>query len=139
MAPFLPPAWHDAVVDALRDGRGVLGESSATLRGLGVGDRFVFGRDRITVGAIVPDEVVAWSELMVSGEVGRSLGVRHPRFALMDMRTAPPSASSPGGSLPRSGPATLHGCAGRATRGSPARGLRVAARADEARVRRIPA
>jgi hypothetical protein len=89
MAPFLPPAWRDAVVDALRDGRGVLGESSAALRRLGVGDRFVFGRNRITVGAIVPDEVVAWSELMVSGEVGRSLGVRHARFALMDMRTAP--------------------------------------------------
>ena len=89
MAPFLPPAWRDAVVDAWRDGRGVLGESSAALRRLGVGDRFVFGRNRITVGAIVPDEVVAWSELMVSGEVGRSLGVRHARFALMDMRTAP--------------------------------------------------
>jgi D-alanyl-D-alanine carboxypeptidase len=89
MAPFLPPAWRDAMVDALRDGRGVLGESSAALRRLGVGDRFVFGRNRITVGAIVPDEVVAWSELMVSGEVGRSLGVRHARFALMDMRTAP--------------------------------------------------
>ena len=89
MAPFLPPAWRDAVVDAWRDGGGVLGESSAALRRLGVGDRFVFGRNRITVGAIVPDEVVAWSELMVSGEVGRSLGVRHARFALMDMRTAP--------------------------------------------------
>jgi hypothetical protein len=82
---FLPRSWREDVVGALRDGRGVLGETSAGLRRLGVGDRMVFGDGRITVGAIVPDEVVAWSEVMVSREVGGPLGVRHPRFALLDM------------------------------------------------------
>jgi hypothetical protein len=89
MDPFLPPAWRDTVLDALRHGRGVIGTSSAKLRRLGVGDRFLFPKGRITVGAIVPDEVVAWSEVMVSREVGRPLGVRHDRFALLQMQGEP--------------------------------------------------
>ena len=92
MDPFLPPAWHDTVLDALRDGRGVIGTSSAELRRLHVGDRFVFAKGRITVGAIVPDDVVAWSEVMVSRDVGRPLGVRHDRFALLQMQGKPTEA-----------------------------------------------
>ena len=63
-------AWRDTVLDALRDGRGVIGDSSAELRRLHVGDRFVFAKGRITIGAIVPDDVVAWCEVMVSRDVG---------------------------------------------------------------------
>ncbi len=86
---FLPSAWRDTVVAALRRGRGVLGESSASLRRLRVGDRMVFADGRITVGAIVPDEVVAWSEVMVARDTGRPLGMRHDRFALLQMSGDP--------------------------------------------------
>jgi hypothetical protein len=89
LRPFLPQAWRDEVVGALRDGRGVLGESSAALRRLDVGGRIVFADGRIVVGAVVPDEVASWSEVMVSRDVGQRLGVRHPRFALLDMSGDP--------------------------------------------------
>jgi hypothetical protein len=89
MDPFLPGAWRDTVVQALRRGRGVLGASSASLRRLRVGDRMIFPDGRVVVGAIVPDEVVAWSEVLLSREAGRPLGVRHDRFALLRMRTDP--------------------------------------------------
>lgn len=92
LTPFLPGTYRDAVAGALRDGRGVLGASSAALRRLGVGDRIVVDGGRVRVGAVVPDEVVAWSELLVSRDVGRSLGVRHDRFALLDLRTDPSEA-----------------------------------------------
>jgi hypothetical protein len=67
----------------------VLGESSAALRRLDVGGRIVFADGRIVVGAVVPDEVASWSEVMVSRDVGQRLGVRHPRFALLDMSGDP--------------------------------------------------
>ena len=105
--PFLPPAWRDTVLDALRDGLGVIGTSSAELRRLHVGDRFVFAKGHITVGAIVPDDVVAWSEVMVSRDVGRPLGVRHDRFALLRMQGKPS-----GGATWRTG---SRRCWGRAT------------------------
>ncbi len=89
MEPFLPRSWRDTVLDALRRGRGVMGTSSAALRRLDVGDRFVFPQGRVVIGAIVPDEVVAWSELMVSRETGRALGVKHDRFALLRMQGSP--------------------------------------------------
>ncbi|MDH5224192.1 MAG: hypothetical protein OEW46_05430, partial [Actinomycetota bacterium] len=92
LAPFLPGAWRDTVVKAMGRGRGVLGESSAGLRTLRVGDRMVFPGGRVTVGAIVPDEVVAWSEVFVSREKGRDLGVKHDRFALLQMRKHPTEA-----------------------------------------------
>src|SRR5262245_35487259 len=86
MAPFLPGTWRGVVGDALRKGRGVMGEGSASLRHLHVGDRMVFrGGDRVTIGAIVPDEVASWSELLVSRGVGRPMGVKHDRFALLQM------------------------------------------------------
>ncbi|HEY7401471.1 MAG TPA: M15 family metallopeptidase [Actinomycetota bacterium] len=92
MAPFIPGAWRETVLDAWRAGRGVLGTSSAAIRRLDVGDRMVFAGGRVTVGAIVPDEVVSWSEVMVSRITGRRLGVRHDRFALLAMRTHPTEA-----------------------------------------------
>ena len=83
MSPFLPGPWHDAVLDAWKTGRGVLGATSAAIRRLDVGDRMVFPGGRLTIGAIVPDEIVAWSEVMVARATGRRLGVRHARFALL--------------------------------------------------------
>ena len=91
-ASFLPGTWRAEVVRALRRGRGVLGASSASLRRLHVGDRLVMPAGRFVVGAIVPDEVVAWSEVMVSSDVGRSLGIRHDRFALLQMAGEPTEA-----------------------------------------------
>ncbi len=90
MTPFLPAAWRDIFTDTLRRGRAIMGESSAALRRLRVGDRVVLrGRHRLTIGAIVPDEVASWSELMVARDVGRSVGVKHDRFALLDMNGQP--------------------------------------------------
>ena len=90
--PFLPGTWRRNVGEALRRGRGVLGASSASLRRLRVGDRIVFPGGRVVVGAIVPDEVVAWSEVMVARDTGRDLGVRHDRFALLRMGNEPTEA-----------------------------------------------
>ena len=81
-APFLPPADR-GVVEALADGQGVLGESSAKLRGLGPGAVLRFGAIRVRVAAILPDELVGAHELLVSRELGRRIGVSHDRYALL--------------------------------------------------------
>ena len=81
-APFLPPADRSVTL-ALADGQGILGESSAKLRGLGPGAVLRFGDVRIEVAAILPDELVGAHELMVSREVGHSIGVTHDRYTLV--------------------------------------------------------
>jgi D-alanyl-D-alanine carboxypeptidase len=82
--PFVPPAYRDQVMTALERGRAVLGSSSAELRRLGVGGTLRFeGGVRVTVGAVVPDPVAGWSEVLVSRAVGSRLGVSHDRFALL--------------------------------------------------------
>jgi hypothetical protein len=86
-APFLPPADRSVSL-ALADGQGILGESSSRLRGLGPGAVMRFGDVRIEVAAILPDELVGASELMVSREVGRSIGVTTDRYALVLPETA---------------------------------------------------
>lgn len=68
------PAKHAAVLDssertaiaALEPGQALLGESSARLRGLGAGAQLEFdsGR-RVTVARVVPDEVVAFAEVVL--------------------------------------------------------------------------
>lgn len=86
-AAFIPKQYRRAVVRTLRAGRGVLGDTSAKLRRLGVGDRMVFRDGRsVVIGAIVPDHVASWSELLVSRDLGRDVGVVHNRFALLKMR-----------------------------------------------------
>ncbi|MCI0634926.1 MAG: M15 family metallopeptidase [Actinobacteria bacterium] len=82
LAPFLPPADR-AVRLALSLGQGVLGESSARLRGLGPGATLRFGDVRIEVAAILSDELVGAHELLVSHRVGRSIGVIQDRYALV--------------------------------------------------------
>jgi hypothetical protein len=82
LAPFLPPADRSLAL-ALADGQGILGESSARLRGLGPGAVMRFGDVRVEVAGILPDELVGASELMVSRDVGRSIGVTRDRYALV--------------------------------------------------------
>ena len=81
-APFLPPADRTVTL-ALSDGQGVLGESSAKLRGLGVGAVMRFGGVRVEIAAILADELVGAHELMVSREVGLRIGVVRDRYALL--------------------------------------------------------
>ncbi len=94
LAPFLPQVYRADVLTALAHGRGVLGSTSASLRRLKVGDRMIFrGGARVTVGAVVPDPVAAWSELLVSRATGAALHVRTARFALLQMKGHPAEAA----------------------------------------------
>jgi hypothetical protein len=81
-APFLPEELRDEITGALNAGEGVLGARSAKLRGLGVGGTLGFGRQQIRIGAVVPDETIGWSELLVSREVGDRLGIVDDRYVL---------------------------------------------------------
>jgi hypothetical protein len=81
-APFVATAARDTLVAALRDGDAVLGASSAALRRIDVGGTLSFGGDEIRVGAIVPDDAVGWSEMLVSRSVGSGLGISHDRYLL---------------------------------------------------------
>jgi D-alanyl-D-alanine carboxypeptidase len=81
-AGFLPMADREQVVSSLRDGKAVLGSTSAHLRGIGVGGSISFGDLTIDVGAVAPDEAVGWSEMLVSREVGVRLGIAHDRYLL---------------------------------------------------------
>lgn len=82
-APFLPPADR-GVLAAVAGGEGVLGSSSASLRGLGPGAILdLGGGERVRVAAVLPDELVGAAELLVSEELGRRLGVVHDRYVLL--------------------------------------------------------
>ena len=82
-APFLPPADRDLVVE-LRLGEGILGATSAELRGLGAGATLRFnGGSEVTIAGVVPDELVGAAELMVSKQEGRRIGVTHDRYVLV--------------------------------------------------------
>jgi hypothetical protein len=81
-APFIPSDVRDEVTSALRSGKAVLGTSSARLRHLGVGGSMTFGTRTVTVGAVVPDPVVGWSEMLVSRSVGRAIGIVDDRYLL---------------------------------------------------------
>ncbi|HEX9123760.1 MAG TPA: M15 family metallopeptidase [Actinomycetota bacterium] len=81
-APFLPPADRGVVVSLAR-GQGLLGESSARLRGLGPGAVLRFGSVRVQVAAVLPDELVGAQELLVSRDVGHEIGVERDRYALI--------------------------------------------------------
>lgn len=86
-AAFLPAADRP-VSQALVEGDGVLGATSAMLRGLGPGAVLSFpGGRRVRIAAVLPDEAVGAAELMVSRETGRRIGVRTDRSLLL--RPAP--------------------------------------------------
>lgn len=88
-APFLPSNLRDEVVGALGSGQAVLGERSAALRRLGVGGSMTFGDTTVEVGAIVPDDAIGWSELLVSRQIGKELGIEHERYLLALMAGSP--------------------------------------------------
>jgi len=82
VAPFLPSGVRRDVVDILERGRAVLGTRSAVLRRLGVGGVLEFGEHEVRVGAVVPDRLIGWSEVLVSRDTGRRLGVALDRYLL---------------------------------------------------------
>jgi D-alanyl-D-alanine carboxypeptidase-like protein len=88
-SPFLPPAQRHDIVSALAGGKGVLGASSALLRGLRPGGVMEFGRRRVEVAAVLPDELVGAGELFVSRETAGRLGVSRERYALVQPRPIP--------------------------------------------------
>jgi hypothetical protein len=92
-APFLPPAYRMVVVDTLAKGEAVLGATSARLRRLGPGGRLWFGGHAVTVGAVVPDPIVGWSEMLVSRAAGVPLGIVDDRYLLATMRGHPGDAA----------------------------------------------
>jgi D-alanyl-D-alanine carboxypeptidase-like protein len=81
-APFVGPSVRTEIVRALQQGKAVLGSRSAKLRKLGVGGVLRFRTGTVRVGAVVPDDAVGWSEVMVSRDVGRRLGIEHERYLL---------------------------------------------------------
>jgi hypothetical protein len=92
-APFLPPADRGALA-ALDAGEGILGSSSASLRGLGPGAVLALGAVRVRIAAVLPDELVGAAELVVSTETGRRIGVVHERHLLLQVAD-PRRATSP--------------------------------------------
>jgi hypothetical protein len=87
-SPFVPPAYRDRVTSALEDGTAVLGSSSARLRRLDVGGRIELSTGTLKVGAIVPDDVAGWSEMLVSRDTGTRIGIVDDRY-LLSMPAAP--------------------------------------------------
>ncbi|MGZ8570768.1 MAG: M15 family metallopeptidase, partial [Actinomycetota bacterium] len=81
-APFLPKGQGEEILTALRDGKAVLGATSAEIRGLGPGAALTFGGVSIEIGAVAPDPLVGWSEILVSPSVGARLGIEHQRYLL---------------------------------------------------------
>ncbi len=82
-AAFLPPP-DGAIVAALADGQGVLGATSAAVRGLGPGAELEFqGGTRVRIVDVLPDELVGASELLVSKTTGSAIGVHRQRYLLM--------------------------------------------------------
>ena len=83
---FLPPPDR-AVVAALADGQGVLGATSAALRGLGPGAELAFaGGARIRIVDVLPDELVGAAEMLVSKATGATIGVHRQRYLLLQPR-----------------------------------------------------
>jgi hypothetical protein len=81
-APFVGESVRGRIVRALRTGKAVLGEHSAKLRRLGPGAKLTFRTGSVRVGAVVPDDAVGWTEVLVSREVGRRLAITHERYLL---------------------------------------------------------
>jgi hypothetical protein len=81
-APFLSPVVRDDVIGALAAGDGVLGATSAELRGLSEGATMHFEGGSVRIGAVVPDDAIGWSELLVPRETGRRLAIVDERYLL---------------------------------------------------------
>jgi hypothetical protein len=82
-SPFLPPADRTTLA-AVENGEGILGSTSASVRGLGPGAILDFGGGhRVRIAAVLPDELVGAAELLVSEETGRRIGISRDRYLLL--------------------------------------------------------
>jgi D-alanyl-D-alanine carboxypeptidase len=81
-APFVAGSVRERIVRALSAGKAVLGKHSARLRRLGPGGTLTFRTGSVRVGAVVPDDAVGWSEVLLDRETGRRLGITHERYLL---------------------------------------------------------
>jgi len=81
-APFLPLPDR-TVMAAVANGQGILGATSAGLRGLGPGAVLEVAGERIRIAAVLPDELVGAAELVVSLPMGRRIGIRNDRYLLI--------------------------------------------------------
>jgi hypothetical protein len=91
--PFMPAAYRSQVTATLGSGKAVIGSTSAKIRKLGVGGILEFGDKQVTVGLVVPDEVIGWSEMMVSRTEGAKIGVTDDRYLLAQMSNHPDDAA----------------------------------------------
>jgi hypothetical protein len=82
-SPFLSPTER-AVLPALSDGDGALGESSGSLRRVGPGGVLRFGRWSVRIAAVLPDAAIGAHELVVSKTTAARLGVTRDRYLLID-------------------------------------------------------
>jgi hypothetical protein len=88
-ASFLPKPYR-ATVAGLGPHQGILSETSATLRRIGVGGSLTFHGGTVKVVAVLPDVLVGAQELVVDAPTARAIGVLHPRYLIM---SAKPGAS----------------------------------------------
>ena len=77
---LVPAAWQGVLTD-LSTGDAVLSETSARIRGVGVGATIVTSNSTSRVVAVLPDEVVGGMELMISQE--DVIEVSTPRYLLL--------------------------------------------------------
>jgi hypothetical protein len=87
---FLPRPYRAAVA-GLGPHQGILSETSATLRRIGVGGSLTFHGGTVKIVAVLPDVLVGAQELVVDTPTARAIGVRHARYLLM----SPKPGSSP--------------------------------------------
>jgi hypothetical protein len=93
-APFLPPADR-ATLAAVENGEGILGSTSASVRGLGPGSILELARGaRVRVAAVFPDELVGAAELLVSEATGQRIGVVRDRYLLIQPSEGRPMTSA---------------------------------------------
>ena len=82
-AALLPSSARPEVA-SLRPGSVALGETSARLRRLQVGDTLTLeGGRRFAVGAIVDDELIGAAEVVLTSKDAQRMGVARPRFLLV--------------------------------------------------------
>ncbi len=88
------PLLGDAAAAVLRNGDLVMGETSAGLRGAVAGDLVNLvgwnGRSyQFTIGAVVPDELIGWAELVLDENVAAEIGFNRAAFvAIWDYEPA---------------------------------------------------
>ena len=81
-ADLAPAEWQEHLAN-LAAGTVLLSESSATLRGVGLGGTLVVNDRPLTVVAVLPDIVIGGAEAVVGEEEARTIGVTTPRYALV--------------------------------------------------------